>query len=1188
MGTNLVDVEQNQIFEDAQAEQFSEASEDTLLFDGGEANDGEADEIFEQTIENEEPAEEVQLPKKIFISYKRDVNDLKVCDQEIAERLYADLTRKNYDVFLDTKQPPGVDFERCAAEFLDQTDYVIVLLSTYYVNESNYGRAELEQINARYKREKRPTIIPIRLAYVGQLGLTLTSYLGRFQTISWINQDYWWLLERVDCALNKQPLPLDKLSAIGLNPFLISKSRRDRIKSTFVEPLGNRFNGNLVNKKNILWVVGSPDVRNYLAVSVAAKQETEAVYEISKSKTWYEIYNSGVTKSTIILRDILPARHLGEDLAGDELSSLASLIEQDNILIATLSEEAFSQARQEMRKYDFNDFDHTIEVSHTSYNRDAKILIFTKLLDFSYQSGEIGLEQYTWARSLIHGAVNEAEDQTQLEANGLPHNQELIENSQAKFQEVIERWSPADIERFVRVSLQQSKRYSDLLKFLQRNALLDDEIQAWFVALDDSVRCFILLLAIFNEFDNESFWLKYKSAVQHLQKLAPHLSSFNLGICRQQAEPYVSTEGSVDFADERVAEAIIQELAKSYREYFVELIPKFKEWSVPADREVEDKAGKAERKRKAEQTKAVRLAIARVIGKFGRLGIDDLLEIIEYWATDPLIQIRDAAAVAIEQIIQDAKAANHALDLLEHWCTTPSGKQINYRMCTAALCLARVISAKPETSIALRAIDCMEGLAKSNKRGVKFHVSVALQRMASEIPLDKIQPLATTIAGKGVEMSLRLNVANALNQSRYLDEAQVTALLEKWSLSENVKLRWTAFCCPVIQRDLNHRKLGRAKDFASNRNRQLFSFLDQDAALLANVFVESISNEHHNKTVFVCLENFILEASDEHLPKLVAAFALLSLEKLEATLFDSLSASGHEKVKHLVIEIRQAAWKRTLLKPPDFLNLLKERLGQKQPLRETFDTLISLLKPEPQGCRNQVIQTFANCYPQQSNVLEAVLSRLNKIAPSHFEPVTQQVWRQVLQNLFSDPPAFLAFIHDNVNREGKQAMTLAIVESLAQSFPNEVLQAFAFNYSLQSPTVKAILHLFRTCQNSRLNRIAQEFYYRLLEGELFDPDPSKFVNRIKASLQDEQERPALLGALQLLYMANPKSRTDEVIDMLAQALDQLPQDTEALFSSPYLKGWSNLESLEHDVRRAHSHKHSLVTRFLNRFFSSDA
>jgi len=1158
-------VEQNEEPGSAEEDQDPAESDDLPSYEDDET--GESSEL--EQAESEEQPEEPKEPLKVFISYKRDCGD-----QDIAARLYKDLSTKNYDVFLDTQRPQIGEFGEDAATFLDQTDYVVVLLSANYVAEAEYGMAELERVSKRYRREKRPTIIPVRLDS-SQLSLDVSSYVRRFNAIFW-NQDYWELLERLECALNNRLPPSNKPSAIGLDPFLIGKSRRDRIKSTFVEPSGWSLNGNLGDSKKVLWLVGDTEVRNYLAVSLATRQNTKAVYEISKAKSWLEIYNSGITESTIILRDVSPARHFSEDSAGDELSSLASLIERKNVLIATISKEAFSQAQQEMTKYDFK-HSAPIEVDPGWYNKSAKTRIFTNLLDYSYKSGDISDEQHKWARSLIS---NGATDQLQSQNTGLPNNKVLIEDSQTKFQEVLERWSPPDIERFVRLSLHQIKQYSDILKFLQRNAALDDEIRSWFVSLEDSTRCFILVLAIFYELDNEDFWRKYKAAVQHLQKIAPHLSSLNLGIGRQYAAPYVSTEGSVDFADERIAEAISLELAKSYREYFVELIPKFKEWSVPSERQSTDKKVQAERKRKAEQTKLIRSAIARAVGKFGRLGFDDQLEIIEYWATDPLIQIKDAAAIAVEQIIQDAKAANRMLDLLEQWCEFSSN---NHRMRATALCLARIAPVKPDSPISNRALDCLQVLARNKDQRIKFYVSVALQRMAREIRLEKIEPLATSVASKGTP-PLRMNVANALNESRRIDDAEVASLLDRWSLSEDAKLRWTAFCCPIIQREPSHRKAVRGDDFINNRNKQLLSFLDQDAPMLANVFVEAISNDHHGKTAFACFENFVLDSSTDDKPRLVAAFSSISLDRLEPRLFERLRSSDHLNAANLLTEIRTQAWTRALSKPPEFLNLLNDKLRHDRHLRETFDTLVSLLKLEPPGCGDRVVRALASCYPQQRAMLETVLTRLHKVAEAHFEPMTRQVWQQVLKNLFSDPPAFLTFINENLTREGRYEITLLIVEAVAQSFLNEVLQALAFIYSLRPEVVKHTLHVFRGCQRPRLNRLVREFYYRLLEGDL--SDHRQLVTRLSSSLKDEEERPALLGALQLLYAANPKSRKEDVIDTFVQAVDAIPLEVAELLSNPHLKEWPNLESLEREVIQAHNQKHSFLS-VLRRFFNPD-
>ena len=133
--------------------------------------------------------------QRVFISYKRGSYD-----EEVASRLYTDLTGKNFDVFHD-KQPAGVDFEKAASEFLDQADYVIALISAASI-ESGFIRAELERAYDLRLKFRSPIIIPIRLAYSGPLGLRLGALLGRFQYIFLSDlDDYSALIEMLQRAL---------------------------------------------------------------------------------------------------------------------------------------------------------------------------------------------------------------------------------------------------------------------------------------------------------------------------------------------------------------------------------------------------------------------------------------------------------------------------------------------------------------------------------------------------------------------------------------------------------------------------------------------------------------------------------------------------------------------------------------------------------------------------------------------------------------------------------------------------------------------------------------------------------------------------------------------------------------------------------------------------------------------------
>src|SRR6185503_6943165 len=125
--------------------------------------------------------------------------------------------------------------------------------------------------------------------------------------------------------------------------------------------------------------------------------------------------------------------------------------------------------------------------------------------------------------------------------------------------------------RFVTRRLAEVRRASDLRTLLERNADLDNEIHVWFGGLDDSTRCFVLALAMFCGLRREDLWANYKLIIQRLRKLDTNLSLWPLGICRQRAAYYVTTEGQLDFVDERIAEAVYRELSRNFREYLIEL-----------------------------------------------------------------------------------------------------------------------------------------------------------------------------------------------------------------------------------------------------------------------------------------------------------------------------------------------------------------------------------------------------------------------------------------------------------------------------------------------------------------------------------------------------------------------------------------------------------------------------------------
>jgi len=79
--------------------------------------------------------------RKLFISYRRDDA------QPLAERLYDELDRRGFDVFIDVRSvPPAVDFQSELWHRMSDSD-VVILIDTPGFRESRWTTAELAQAN---------------------------------------------------------------------------------------------------------------------------------------------------------------------------------------------------------------------------------------------------------------------------------------------------------------------------------------------------------------------------------------------------------------------------------------------------------------------------------------------------------------------------------------------------------------------------------------------------------------------------------------------------------------------------------------------------------------------------------------------------------------------------------------------------------------------------------------------------------------------------------------------------------------------------------------------------------------------------------------------------------------------------------------------------------------------------------
>ncbi|MDX6574254.1 MAG: hypothetical protein QOE96_207 [Blastocatellia bacterium] len=1123
----------------------------------------EADQAEEEDQEEERPGEK---RLKVFISYNRNDND-----GAIADRIYDELSQQ-YDVFLDRRTIKiGESYEKVTEDWLDTSDFVIALISAKSV-ETSFIKAELQRAYERYKTEARPTVIPLRINYAGPSGLRLDAYIGHFQRIDWDNRNFDWLLRQLHAGLSNKLAAITKAVITGTDIIPISDTLRERYAQAFVEPRELISTPVSFDEKRLLWISGDAAVTNYVALSIAATITDKSLYEITKQRKWSEINSTLISDSTIVLRDALPASYLQESGAIGEWHALRAIIERNNIIIATAPNDEFEKLEQELLRYQFTDYQHR-QVDAGSYSDDSKLLIFSRLIEHLFKTGELDEDKYAWATDLV-------KDPNETDSVGGQGRARAIErrrrDMRKKFRENLGRWSPADIVRFV-LSLSQVDSESDITRLLQRSAAIEDEIRSWFLALDDSTRCFVMTVALFANLDHQELWEYYKSIVEHLRHLDANLRLLPFGICRKRAHPYVSLDGPIAL-DERVADAVRQEIARSYREYFVELTPKLKDWSVPPGRSPKTIEQRNQRKPRIEETREARMAIARMVGIAARLGLDDLTEILDYWATDSNIQIRKSVAFAFAETAKSPTGVNYALNLLERWSLDiNSHGQTRWRALAAAHALGFVTAAANDAYVTVRALHCLRTFARSRRQDARFYASIAVRQVARYAPLSSTEGALGRLA-KDDRTEVRLNVAAALNEARAYDADTADALIERWVLSDDPNLRWVALCGIVTSRKSQN-------GTSPKKYERLLDFLDSEesALSLASVLSETVTDDHYGQVAKDSLGFLAEHAKEAQWTNFAAGLAIVSTSKLDKEILPLLRFSDGPPFEERAVDVRREVLRRKLGSPARFLATLRAWLNGKDTQLELFRALTQLLDVTPDSSRSEVIAAMAEQFCAEPASVNETLSALRILAPAHFETLAQGVRNEAFRRSLEDSAGFVALAGAQLAHVETADDTAEAIVRLARDDPpgsREQMMRALLEADEQAPQMtKNLVVILRTGEPD-LVRIVYEFNYRLIEKAM--TVPVTFPAFVLETVRTDDDAISLLN-----YLAEPEPQGNRstLVRTLVEARLLEANGVDKLLALPALKQWTNLASLQAEVARSYYLRRIFAPRFVTKLFS---
>ena len=640
-------------------------------------------------------------------------------------------------------------------------------------------------------------------------------------------------------------------SLLIIDQFLIPSKDFEKNQATFVRPKGYTRAKDVFSQIKFLWILGQSGIgKRTLALALALEEPQRTTYVIPRFVNWSQVDASNIENANLIFPDTLGAVAFERKDLERELIFLENLIKRENKIIITSPDDVYSEALKALPRFIewINKSTKPFVLDNDSYSYINKINIFKKTLFYAHDEIDIiSDEQKSWGLDLI--GISEKNDGQKIKT--------AIAKNQALFKKLIkEVWLPIDIDRFIETSLITVVKQSSILELLHRDANIDSRIHSWFMGLDDSTRCFILTLSLFVSSEVEELWGKYKQIVNELRKLDPNLSIFPLGILRRRATPYITENGTVDFVNPRVYKAIVNEVSKNYREYFVELIPLLKKWSIP---DLLSKITKEERDNRLDNTEDTRNAIARMVGEVGKYGVHDIDEILESWASNQFGTIGKTAGIALRETVTDPTSAQDALNLIHKWAVDFSSPVARFHRWAAGSVLWRIASIKSRFDLINFSLRHLQKLAKDPEKYVVSSAAYALRMMGRTVPIQDMAHSLSKLANEN-EIFTRQQIAYAMDEVARKNRESAYQLLSEWLISGQENIVWTVAYVLFTSRNISRQE----------RYPKLENILEILPVQFVNALYHSLIDDENEEMALSVLETFATEKQNLFIQKLVS------------------------------------------------------------------------------------------------------------------------------------------------------------------------------------------------------------------------------------------------------------------------------------------------------------------------------
>jgi hypothetical protein len=989
-------------------------------------------------------------------------------------------------------------------------------------------------------------------------------------------------------------------AALVIQELSVKAPERDRIHRVFAPPDGYLLAQEILRQKGMLWIKGAAGLwKRNLALWLALQEDGHEIYEIPRRMNWSELGSVDIHDSILVLPDTLGAIRFERETFNVEFDCLKGLLQRNNKIIATSPNDIFAEARRATSLGDEVTTDDVMDLNEDSYAYAAKLSILENLVQFYYENGAVTEDQHQWAMHLLSDSKK---TKTHTEEQEIARQKLRLLLSK--------KWLPIDIERFIREGLREASSEDELHRYLERDADIDTRVHTWFLQLDEATRSFILTLTIFAGFETNEVWTRHCEIVAALRSLNPMIPILPVGILRQHALPYVTSEGSLDFVNPRAYQAVAREVARNYREYFIELKrDHLKKWSIP---EKLDASPKEKQDELIADSEDIRQAVAQMVGEVGKYGIDDIADLLNDWAVSSRREIAKTAGVALRQMAIDPVSGQEALRFLHEWSLDYSSPEAKHYRWTCAAALWRLVDIDSRPDLLAFVVRHLRRLAADRDDYVVNSTATAVNRIVANVPFEDVVPILTILAGNSnrkVQKETLFALEKALSRSRI----HVHRLLRQWTVSHRVKVRRTA-----IHALLACDEVGRTERYS-----QLLNILSADPVFFVGALQWILEGEPSDLyTVMAVLETLATPVPSTFREEFVAALAEAYRAEARATqhLLSTLWRTKYANLRTVPAAVQAqvpAAAAFTLLLDRDvefeerctrLIELMRtDALAFSDALwRAHTDgadataarpVLRALAQSAPDGPRSQFIMALATAYEAQPHLTQQLLSILYAIAETSIHGLPADVYASVprvavhtllteesvltdertdclTQLAATEPEAFVTVLHHVLMIEQEQAISLfalnkvaenslagsrqALVTALAGTYlaePVVMQDLLSFMFHTDFPSVQNLpsevdtQHPIEALRNLLIVHIdtpLQERSARL--NVLLGKVPQEFVNTAREALIVENEDDAVLPVLELLADDPPAGNRPRIVNALADAYRSDPVSTQELLS----------------------------------------